>query len=142
MMIETDMLYAFVKKSDWLKPTADRLMWMIKENKFGTVYVPREALHELYYVSMEEGVTLDELIKRVAALTSIENLAFLSTKSEIDILALVIMKQYGLTSIFDAYYIATALNQVSDHTVISTDEVFDRIPGLTRTDPRTLVSPV
>jgi len=139
MMIETDILYAFVKKMDWLKPTADKLMWKIKENRFGIIYASREALHELYYVSIEEGVTLDEFISRVAALTSINNLVFLNTTAEIDLLALTLMKQYRLASIFDAYYAATALNQVSDHTVISTDEVFDRVPGLTRVDPRTLV---
>jgi len=139
MMIETDILYAFVKKSDWLKPTADRLMWMIKEERFGDIAASREALHELYYVSIEEGVTLDEFITRIAALTSIDNLEFLATTTEIDLLALTLMKQYRLKSIFDAYHAATALNQVSDHTVISTDEVYDRIPGLTRVDPRKLV---
>ena len=139
MMIETDILYAFVKKSDWLKPTADKLLWMIKENRFGRVFASRESLHELYYVSVEEGVTIDTFVTRAAALTSIDNLSFLVTTAEIDLLALTIMKQYGLTSIFDAYHAATALNQVQDHTVASTDSVFDRIPGVTRVDPRKLV---
>ena len=48
------------------------------------------------------------------------------------------MKQYKIESIFDAYYAATALNQVPDHTIISTDEVFDAIPGITRIDPQKL----
>jgi len=139
MMIETDILYAFVKKSDWLKPTAERVMWMIKEDKFGDVAASLEALHELYYVSMEEGVPLDEYITRVAALTSIDNFKFLPTTTEVDLLALTIMRQYKLTSIFDAYHAATALNQVSDHTIVSTDEVYNKIPGLTRIDPRTIV---
>ena len=39
-------------------------------------------------------------------------------------------------SIFDAYYAATALNQVEDHTIISTDKVFDAVPGIKRIDPR------
>lgn len=38
MMIETDILYAFIKEKDWLKPTAEKLMWMINEERFGTVY--------------------------------------------------------------------------------------------------------
>jgi predicted nucleic acid-binding protein len=139
MMIETDILYAFVKKSDWLKPTADKLMWMINGNRFGDVSASREALHELYYVSVEEGVPIDELITRFAALTSISNLTFLPTTTAIDLLALTLMKQYRLTSIFDAYHAATALNQVSDHTIASTDDVFDRVPGLKRVDPRTLI---
>jgi len=49
------------------------------------------------------------------------------------------MKQYGITSIFDAYHAATTLNQVPDHTIVSTDQVFEKISGLNRIDPHTLV---
>lgn len=139
MMIETDILYAFVKEGDRLKETADKLLWRIKEGELGEVAASREALHELYYVSMKEGVGLDEYIARAAALTSIPNLSFLPTTSEVDLLSLTLMKQHGLTSIFDAYHAATALNQVKDHTIISTDHIFDRIPWLNRVDPHTLV---
>lgn len=43
-----DIVYAFVKKGDWLKPVAEELMFRIKGNKLGVVYTSREALHELY----------------------------------------------------------------------------------------------
>ncbi len=135
-MIETDVLYAYVKKGDWLKPAANAIMSRIVKGEFGTVYASREALHEIYYVSKEEGVTPDELIARSAALTAIKNMTFLETTFEVDLLALALMRQYGFTSIFDAYYAATALNQVEDHTIISTDKVFDAVPGIKRIDPR------
>jgi predicted nucleic acid-binding protein len=135
-MIETDMLYAYVKKEDWLKETARNVISRITKGEFGQVYVPRECLHEIYYVSKEEGVSMDELINRAATLTAIPNLTFIDTTVEIDLLALVLMRQYGFTSIFDAYYAATALNQVEDHTIISTDKVFDCIPGIVRIDPQ------
>lgn len=136
MMIETDMLYAYVKKEDWLKTTAYNVVLKIRKGELGTVYASRESIHELYYVSKEEGVSIDEYISRVAALTAIENLTFTETTYEIDLLALILMKQYKLESIFDAYYAATALNQVPDHSIISTDAVFDAIPGVVRIDPR------
>ncbi|MBS7659007.1 PIN domain-containing protein [Candidatus Bathyarchaeota archaeon] len=138
MMIETDLLYAFVKKEDWLKDVADKIVKRIVNGEFGTVYASRECLHELYYVSKEEGISLDEYIFRAATITAIENLKFLETTYEIDLLALTLMRQYNMKSIFDAYYAATALNQVEDHTLISTDEVYDVIPGLIRIDPRKL----
>lgn len=138
MMIETDMLYAYVKKEDWLKKVAKNLMLKIVKGELGTVYASREALHEMYYVAKEEGISIDEYISRVAALTAIKNLVFLETTYEIDLLALTLMKQYRLESIFDAYYAATALNQVPDHSIISTDTVFDRIPGIRRIDPRSV----
>ena len=138
MMIETDMLYAHVKSDDWLKPTAEKLMKRIVRGDFGIVVTSREVLHELYYVSMEEGVELESYISRLAALTAISNLKYLDTTSEIDILAATLMRQFRLNSIFDAYYAATALNAVADHTIISTDEVFDSVTGIKRMDPRTL----
>jgi predicted nucleic acid-binding protein len=135
-MIETDMLYAYVKKEDWLKETSNSIISRIINGEFGQVYASRESLHEIYYVSKEEGVSNDELVNRGAALTAIKNLTFLETTSAIDLLALVLMRQCGFTSIFDAYYAATALNQVEDHTIVSTDKVFDCVPGLIRVDPR------
>jgi predicted nucleic acid-binding protein len=137
-MIETDLLYAYVKKEDWLKTIADNLMSRIVEGEFGTVYASREAFHELYYVSKEEGATIDDYISRVAALTALDNLAFTETTLEIDLLALTLMKQYRIESIFDAYYAATALNQISDNTIVSTDRVFDTVPGIKRLDPHDL----
>jgi len=135
-MIETDILYAFVKTSDWLKPIATKVMKRISDGELQTVYASRESLHELYYVSKEEGVSIDDIIRRIASITAIPNLMFLETTEEIDLLALTLIKQYQLESIFDAYYCATALNQVPDHTVLSTDEIFSKIPGIKRMDPR------
>jgi len=137
-MIETDLLYAYVKEEDWLKKVAEGLISRIARGEFGTVYASREVFHELYYVSKEEGTALDEYISRTAALTAIKNLTFIETTYEIDLLALVLMKQYRIESIFDAYYAATALNQIHDHTIVSTDKVFDLISGIRKIDPRDL----
>lgn len=139
-MIETDTLYAYVKLSDKLKTVAGILMGMIDAGKLGLVYSSREVFHELYHVSTREGVSIDDYITRVAALTAVNNLKFLETTSEIDLLAFTLMKQYKLTSVFDAYYAATALNQVPDHIIISTDDVFDKIPGIIRLTPQKLIS--
>jgi len=139
LMLETDVLYAYIKEKDWLKPAADRIIAMISEGKLGPVHVSREVLHELYYVSVAEGVDINEVISRFAALTAIDNLTFLETTHEIDLLALALMTQYKIESIFDAYHAAAALNQDPDHTIISTDEVFDKIAGLNRVDPRELL---
>jgi len=138
LMIETDILYAHVKTADWLKPAAEKLMRRMVRGDFGVVLTSREVLHELYYVSMEEGIPVESYISRLAALTAVPNLRYLDTTSEIDILAATLMKQFKLSSIFDAYYAATALNAVPDHTIASTDEVFDNVTGVKRVDPRDL----
>lgn len=138
-MIETDLLYAYVKKTDWLKPVAMKFMDKVSKGKFDTVYASRESLHEIYYVSKEEGVNIDEIIGRLASITAISNLELLPTTAEIDLLALTIIKQFNFRSIFDAYHCATALNQVPDHMIVSTDEVFSSVPGIVRVDPRELI---
>jgi len=118
--------------------TAQNIISRIIKGEFGEVYASREALHELYYVSKEEGVTLKEYISRAANITAIENLTFLATTCEIDLLALTLMNQYRITSIFDAYHAATALNQVPDYTVITADTIYEKIPSITRIDPNNL----
>lgn len=135
MMIETDLLYAYIKTKDWLKPQAEGIINRISRGDMGVINASREVLHELYYVSMEEGVTLDDYLTRAVSLTAISHLEFLPTTHEIDLLAITLMKQYNITSIFDAYHAATALNQDPDHAIISTDRIYDKIPGINRLDP-------
>jgi hypothetical protein len=67
-------------------------MQRIGRGEFGTVVTSRDVLHELYRVSMEQGVELESYISRLAALTAISNLRFLDTTSEIDIFAATLMK--------------------------------------------------
>ena len=137
MIIESDLLYAYIKESDWLKPVALSVMDMISRGELGEVKASREVLHEIYYVSIEEGISLNEVINRLAHLTAIDNLTFVETTWEDDLLALSLMAQYGLTSIFDAYYAALALR--SEEPIVSTDHIYDRVAGLRRVDPRDLI---
>lgn len=81
---------------------------------------------------------MEGFISRLASLTALPNLKYLDTTTEIDLVATTLMKQFKLNSIFDAYYAATALNAVTDSTIASTDEVFDKVTGITRIDPRSL----
>ena len=74
-----------------------------------------------------------------AKIATIKNLDYINPDYTIYLTALNIMGTYGLTSIFDAMYAATALSvNVPDHTIISTDEVYGIIRGLKRVDLRQL----
>ena len=55
---------------------------------------------------------------------------------EIGLAAMTLVVEYQLTSKFNAYYVATALLADPNKTVISTDQAYDRIPGLKRVNPR------
>ena len=137
MLIETDVLLAHVKEEDWLKPYAENILKRVESGEL-KLYVSREVLHELYYIVTRLGMDLDKALAKIVALTSIKGLTWLPTTLEIDLLAYTLIVEYGLTSIFDAYYAASTLLMDPDKTIISTDHTYDKIPGLRRVDPREL----
>ncbi len=54
------------------------------------------------------------------------------------IVALTLMVEFDINSIFDVYYAATTLLRDPDRIIISTDKIYDKIPGIKRIDPRKL----
>ena len=52
-----------------------------------------------------------------------------------------IIQAFKVPGLFDAIYAATALNQDPDRTIVSTDEVYEKVAGLRRLDPQALVIP-
>ncbi len=135
MLIETDIILAHIKDRDWLKPYAQRIISKAIKGEL-KLYVSREVIHELYYIARKYDLNLSYLLNKIVALTSIENIVWLPTTLEIDLIALTLMIEYNIKSIFDAYYAATALALDPDNIVISTDAVYDRVPGIKRMDPR------
>ena len=138
MLVETDVILAHVKESDWLKPYAEQILSLAEKGVL-KLYVSRELVHELYYVAKKYGISLDTLLQKITALTRIDNIIWVPTTIDIDLTALALMVEYNIYSIFDAYYAATTLLYDPDKTIISTDNVYDRIPGIRRVDPRELV---
>jgi len=136
MLIESDMFIAHMKKSDWLKEAATKLFEAIEQGKLKNVQASTEIFHEIYYV-FSDYTTPSILTSNLVKYASLDNITFLDATMEIHISALELMNSYNLTSIFDALYAATVLNgKVPDKTIISTDSVYDRIPGIKRIDPR------
>ncbi|RLF19406.1 MAG: VapC toxin family PIN domain ribonuclease [Thermoprotei archaeon] len=135
MLIETDIIVAHIKDDDWLKPYAKRILSKAEHGEL-ELYASRELIHEIYYVARNLGIELNKVLEKVVALTRIENIIWVPTTLDIDLTALTLMVEYNISSIFDAYHAATALLYDPDRTIISTDRVYDRIPGLHRIDPR------
>ena len=137
-MIESDVLYAHVKQRDWLKDHAETLLRAVQAGEMKNVCADRETLHELYYLLARSGVKAEEALSRVGALTRIPNLRWVGTDTDDDLLALSLMATYRLSSVFDAYHASACLLHDPEHTVVSTDSVYDKILGLKRVDPREL----
>ncbi len=138
MLLETDLLIAYLKKEDWLKPLAKKVIGAVQEGKLKNVYSSTEVLHEMYYV-FAEFAALETILADLAKVATLTNLSFLEPSTEVYLSAVHLAKSYRMSSIFDAIYAATALSRhVPDHTIISTDEVFERVPGLRRVHPSDL----
>lgn len=141
MLIESDLFIAYIKKRDWLKPQAEEIFEAISNGELGNIQTSSDVVHELYYV-FSDIVPVSTILGNAARLCTIENITYIDTTREILLSALEIISSYRLNSIFDAIYAATTLTeQVPDHTILSTDEAYNRIPGITRLDPRELQIP-
>jgi len=133
--VETDVILAHVKEKDWLKSYADKILRAADSGRI-RLSTSCEVIHELYYISLKLGIEMETLLSKIAALTSMNNIDWIPATAEIALVAMTLMLEYNLSSIFDAYYAATALLSDPDGTVISTDPIYDRIPGIKRKDPR------
>ena len=141
MLVETDIILAHVKERDWLKPYAEALLKAAERGEV-ELYASCEVLHELYYVAVKLGISLELLLEKLVALAGVRNLRWVPLTERVALAALTLMVEYGLTSYFDACYAATALLADPDRVVVSTDSVYDRVPGLKRVDPRDLALPL
>ncbi|MDH2900797.1 MAG: PIN domain-containing protein [archaeon] len=139
MLFESDILFAHIKNSDWLKKTADQLLAAVEKGSFGSVYASRETLHELYYLSGKAGWKPGEALSRIGSLTRIKNLLWPATTTDVDLLALSLLATYDISSVFDAYHAASCLLYDPDHVIVSTDDDYDKIRNLTRIEPGAVV---
>ena len=124
-----------MKKEDWLKPVARKVVAGIESGRLRGTIASAAVLHEMYYV-FSEHAPLDTILADFGRVVTIKNLAFLSPDTDVYLSALHLSRTYGVTSFFDAVYAATALSSaVPDHKILSTDSVYDRIPGLKHINP-------
>lgn len=136
MLIESDLFIAYMKKEDWLKEIAEKIFRGIEERKIPDVQASSEVFHEIYYV-FSDYVSLDTLLKNQARMATMENITYIDTTREIYLSALELMNTYKINSIFDAIYAATTFTEkVPDNTIVSTDNVYEKIKGIERIDPR------
>jgi hypothetical protein len=140
-MIETDILFSHIKDEDWLKEDAEMILRHVAAGRFGEVRVSREAIHQLYVLA-RTGHAPADILSKVGALTRVANLSWASTTTDHDLLALSLVTTYGLSSIFDSYHAATCLLEDPEHKMVSTDDAYDRIPRITRIDPRKLAAQI
>lgn len=138
MLLESDIFIAYIKKEGWLKDKAVAVIKAVENGQLSPVQASTEIFHELYYV-FSDYAPLRVIMADEAKIATIKNLNYIDPGYTTYLTALNMMDTYGITSIFDAIYAATALSvNVPDHIIISTDKIYDAIKGIKRLDPRQL----
>ena len=120
-IIETDVIYAVMKREDSLKGLARLVL-----GKSRKLYCSSASLVEVLSVLKALG-KFESVAPKVSLLGDFPNIEFLSVTPEIaDKVAGIHMKRQ--LTFFDSFYAATAL--VLDATLVSSDAAFEGVPGL------------
>lgn len=135
MIIESDLIVAYAKKGDWLKPYADPVFEKLKQGAMAAG-TSAAALVELYYVLEDFGLDKTTILSKQAEVAAIKGLNIFPLTAEVLLAAQSVMRTFKVPGLFDSLYAATTLNQDKEKTILSTDEVYDRVPGIRRVDPR------
>ena|SRR3989338_2709251 len=125
MYIDTDILLAFVKKDDWLKPYVS--IGKIK-NPRSSVFaiIEAEIVLSREYSRKDVVRMLDEISR-----TNIEILDF--TKQVLG-KSCEFLQKYERLNVFDSVH--AAFSFIHNESILSTDAVFDQIIEIKRMDPR------
>lgn len=74
----------------------------------------------------------DKLLKDLAAIAALPNVKYIPLTPDVAVASMYLRQTLNLT-FFDSHYAATALSQ--DRTIISFDQAYNKVPGLTRIKP-------
>jgi predicted nucleic acid-binding protein len=77
----------------------------------------------------------DKLLKDLAAIAALSNVRYVALTPDMAVASVYLRQTLNLT-FFDSHYAATALSL--NRKIVSFDQVYDRVPGLTRIKPDTL----
>ena len=133
LLIESDLLLAYMKKSDWLKPAATKILTGVASGDIPGAYASTATLQEIIFWFYNRDMQW-ELVQATNAMTHINNMRWIPLSSEICLTASMLIKEYEINPL-DAYHAATAMTE--DKTILSTEHVYDRIKVVTRIDPET-----
>jgi predicted nucleic acid-binding protein len=122
---------AAIKKEDRLKPTAEKILEKIDSGELKGVYASTAAVQEVIFWFYNRQL-LSELALAVNILTHLRNIDWIAVTPDICLTASLLINEYNISP-FDAYHAATAIFR--DKTILGTEQVYDKIKGITRIDP-------
>lgn len=120
-LIESDILYAIMKKEDSLKQSAKKVLKRSKE-----LHCSSATIVEIF--SVLKAIDKFSLAPKVSSLGNFANLRFLPVTPEVARKAAE-LHSTGLLTFFDSFHAGTAV--VLGMTLVSSDDAYAKIPNLT-----------
>jgi len=132
-LLENDVIFAYLNEYDSNHAIAERLFQKLQSGEV-KVEISSVSLIEMELIYRSEKME-DKLLKDLAAVAALPNVKYIPLTPDVALASVYLRQTLNLT-FFDSHYAATALNH--DRKVISFDQAYDRVPGLTRIKPDTI----
>jgi len=132
-LLENDVIFAFLNEYDPNHTVAEKIFQKIRSGDVRVV-ISSVSLIEMELIYKSERME-DKLLKGLAAIAALPNVEYVALTPDIAVASAYLRQTIDLT-FFDSHYAATALNL--DGKIISFDQSYERVHGLTRVDPATI----
>jgi len=132
-LLENDTIFAYLNNYDPNHAIAERIFQKLQtgEIKVEISSVSLIEMELIYRSEKREG----KLLEHLAAIAALPNVKYVALTPDVTVASVYLRQTLNLT-FFDSHYAATALNL--DRKVISFDQAYDKVPGLTRIKPETI----
>ena len=132
-LLETDLIWAFLNRDDRYHNDAKKIFNSIKQ---GSRYIVSSlSLIELELIYKSNNLE-EHLAQHIAALSTLPHISYANLSVDIVLSSIYLRDTHGL-SFFDSHYAATALQ--GDAQIMSTDQSYEKVPGLKRLNPEKIL---
>ena len=132
-LLENDVIFAYLNEYDPNHNIAERIFQKLQNGEID-VEISSVSLIEMELIYKSEKME-DKLLKDLAALAALPHVKYIALTPDVAVASVYLRQTLNLT-FFDSHYAATALNL--DRKIISFDQSYDIVPGLTRIKPDTI----
>jgi len=131
-LLENDIIFAYLNEYDPHHKVAEKIFQKLQNGEI-TLEIFSVSLVEMELIYRSEKME-KKLLKDLAAIAALPNVKYLPLTPDVAVASTYLRQTLDLT-FFDSHYAATALNQ--DGKILSFDQAYDKVPGLTRIKPET-----
>jgi len=132
-LLENDVIFAYLNEYDPEHAIAENIFRKLRDGET-SVEISSISLIEMELIYRSERME-DKLLKDLAAVAALPNVEYIVLTPDIAVASVYLRRTLNLT-FFDSHYAATALSL--DRKIISFDQAYDKVPGLTRIKPHTV----